>query len=78
MGIVMDTGEIVNNLDTVTTPHELMETFDISRGQLRNAMMKDRFEWVQIGRTIIIDRESFLDWWMPRDPKGLDIWFVMK
>lgn len=78
MAIKLDDGEIINPLDAVTTPAEILETFDISRGALRNAMYKDRFEWVQIKRTIIIDRETFLNWWTNRDPRGLDVWLVMK
>lgn len=77
--IIQDTGEIIKPLDTVTTPAELLASFpDLSRGALRNAMYADRFEWVQIRRTIIIDRDSFLDWWSVRDPRGLDMWFLMK
>lgn len=78
MAIRLDTGEIVSPLDSVTTVREVLDTFPITRGCLRNAMMKDRFEWVQISRTVIIDRSSFLNWWAERDPKGLDVWFLMK
>ncbi len=76
MAIKLSDGEIVKPLDTVTTPAEILETFNISRGALRNAMWKDRFEWVQIKRTVIIDRETFLDWWASRDPRGLDLWIL--
>lgn len=78
MAIRLDTGEIMKPLDSVTTPREILDTFDISRGSLRNAMLKDRFEWVQIARTVIIDRSSFLEWWAERDAHGLDVWFMMK
>lgn len=80
MAIIMEaTGEIIPTLDLVTTPAELLDTFPtLSRGALRNAMLADKFEWVQIRRTIIIDRDTFLDWWSSRDPRGLDMWFIAK
>lgn len=78
MGVHVETGEIIKPIDLVTTPTELIETLGISRGQLRNAMYRDDFEWVQIRRTVIIDRESFMDWWAKRDPHGLDMWILKK
>jgi len=78
MAIKLSDGEIVKPIDAVTTPAEIMGTFDISRTTLRWAMLRDDFEWVQIRRTIIIDRESFLDWWANRDPRGLDLWMIKK
>lgn len=78
MAIKLSDGEVIDPLDAITTPAEILETFNISRGALRNAMVKDRFQWVQIKRTIVIDRETFLDWWASRDPRGLDTWLVMK
>ena len=78
MGIHISTGEIVKPLDLITTPAELMETLGISRSELRWGMLRDDFEWVQIRRTIVIDRETFLDWWAKRDPHGLDLWLIKK
>lgn len=78
MAIKLVDGESIELLDAVTTLAEIMETYKIGRSVLRNAMDKDRFQWVQIKRAIIVDKESFLDWWATRDPRGLDTWLVMK
>ena len=75
MAIQLSTGEIVCPLDLVTTAREIVDTFPISRGMLRNAMLKDKFEWTQISRTVIIDRETFLEWWSntPSGQRWLDM-----
>lgn len=79
MAIRLSTGEIVNPLDAVTTPTEILASFpEISRGALRNWMMKDKFAWVQIRRTVIINRDSFLDFYQTKSPNGLDIWFISR
>jgi len=76
MAIRLSTGEIVKPLDSVTTPSEILASFpNISRGALRMWMLKDKFEWVQIRRTVIIDRDSFLDFYHQHNPQGLDIMF---
>jgi hypothetical protein len=73
VAIRLDTGEIVEPLELVTTVREITDEFPISRGALQMWMYKDAFEWVQIGRTIIIDRESFVNFWNERNHSSLDV-----
>ncbi len=63
MAIRLDTGEIVKPLDLVTTVKEVTEDFHVSRGSLYMWMYKDKFEWTKVRGTVIIDRESFVDFW---------------
>lgn len=63
MGIRLETGEIVNALELVTTVREVCEDFHISRGSLYMWMYKDNFEWVKIRGTVLIDRESFAEFY---------------
>lgn len=73
MGIVVSTGEVVEAIDTVTTVREILTSFpEVSRGALRNWMGKDVFNWRVSGRTILIDREQFAEWYRSRNPLGLD------
>jgi hypothetical protein len=78
MGIHVSTGEILSALDLVTTPSEIIEELGIKRGTLRNWMSKDYFEWVQIRRTVLIDRESFLEFYNKSSPTRLDNWIAKR
>lgn len=63
MAIKLETGEVVKPLDLVTTVREVTEDFHISRGSLYMWMYKDRFEWVKVRGTVLIDRESFTNFY---------------
>lgn len=73
MAIRLETGEVIHVLDAVTTLKEITQQFPISRGALVMHMYKDRFEWVQICGTFIIDRESFVDFWNEKHQNSLDV-----
>lgn len=63
MVVVVDTGERVNILDLVTTLPDICERFNISRSAVVNWMYKDRISWVKVGKTILIDVESFINYY---------------
>ena len=66
MAIKLETGEVVKPLDLITTVREVTEDFHISRGSLYMFMYKDKFEWTKVRGTVLIDRESFVDFWRER------------
>lgn len=72
MGIRLETGEVISVLDCVTTIKEVTEDFHISRGSLYMWMYKDKFEWVKIRGTVLIDRESFVEFFRS-ERKCLDV-----
>lgn len=73
MAIAVLTGEIIDAVDCVTTVREILDSFpEVSRGALRNWMEKDVFSWRVSGRTILIDREQFAEWYRQRNPLRLD------
>jgi hypothetical protein len=63
MAIRLETGEVVKPLDLITTVREVTEDFHISRSSLYMMMYKDKFEWVKVRGTVIIDRESFTNFY---------------
>jgi len=78
MAIKLSDQQPVKAIDAVTTPAQILKTYPIGRSQLRWGMLRDKFEWIQIDRTIIIDRETFLNWWASENPRGIDTFLIMK
>lgn len=73
MGILVSTGEVLETIDAVTTVKEIQEIFpEVSRGALTMWRYQDKFTWRLSGRTVLIDFESFLEFYRQKRPQRLD------
>jgi hypothetical protein len=63
MEVKLPNGETIAVLELVTTIKEVTEDFHVSRGSLYMWMYKDKFEWVKVRGTVLIDRQSFVDFY---------------
>ncbi len=73
MAIRLETGEVVDVLDAVTTIKEVTQQFPISRGSVVMWMYKDMFNWQQVCGTYLIERESFVNFWNEKYQNSLDV-----